>query len=550
MRIGNPIARWRQRQLVRDLASQIGRVEAYLEERETPIHSAGSPILFFNASTRLHRLSLNAAFGLLASWALRAERVPIVHLVCEAGMWPCVLGTDRRDPRTRPPCSPCQSLSGVLFPSDLVTSLPLDRGIHRQVMDELAGKSLQDLVAWKYRGRPLGELCLPSVRWILRRHHLPDSEPVRSVYRGYLASAASLSVELATALSRLAPRAIALFNGIFYPEALAREIAREFAIPVVTHEVGLAPNSAFFTRGEASFRETPIVVGSRLGEEEDRELDRYLEDRFRGSFTMAGIRFWKRMEAIPEWLQEKRRQFRQTVAVFTNVVFDTSQVHANTIFVDMFAWLDLLVEVVERHPETLFVFRAHPDEDRPGKESQESVAAWFGRSSLPACRNAVFVEPKRPISSYELVRTAKLVLVYNSSVGLEASVLGVPVLCAGKARYTQVPSVFLAQDRGEYFRHLERFLEAERIEVPLEFRQTARAFLHAELFEASLDLSEFVEPLAEFPGMVALRRFEPERLLHSRPLEQIRSGFVDDAPFLLTQRSPSESGERLAKGAT
>ena len=549
MRIGNPIARWRQRRLLRDLALQIGRVEAYLGEREAPIRAVGPPILFFNASTRIHRLSLNAAFGLLASWALRADRVPIAFLVCEEGMWPCVLGTDRRNPRTRPPCSPCRSLSGVLFPKDLVTPLHLDRGVHRQVLDELAGKALKDLVAWKYRGRPLGELCLPSVRWILRRQHLPDTEPVRSVYRGYLASAASLSVELESALSRLAPRALALFNGIFYPEALAREIAREFAVPVVTHEVGLAPNSAFFTRGEASFRETPIVAGSRLGEEEDRELDRYLEDRFRGSFSMAGIRFWKSMEAIPEWLEERQRQSRQTVVVFTNVVFDTSQVHANSIFGDMFAWLELLAETVARHPETLFVFRAHPDEDRPGKESQESVAAWFERSSLPARRNAVFVEPKRPISSYELIRASKLVLVYNSSVGLEASVLGVPVLCAGRARYTQVPSVFLARDRDDYYRQLEQFLETERIEMPPEFQQNARAFLHTELFEASLDLSEFVEPLTGFPGMVALRRFEPERLLHSRPLQQIRSGFVDNAPFLLTQGFPSESWEGGGSGA-
>jgi hypothetical protein len=90
---------------------------------------------------------------------------------------------------------------------------------------------------------------------------------------------------------------------------------------------------------------------------------------------------------------------------------------------------------------------------------------------------------------------------------------------------------------------LEEFLEAERIEVPPGFRKTARSFLYGELFEASLDLSEFIDPLAGFPGMVAFRQFEPERLVHSRPLDQIRKGFVDNSPFLLKVGSLSESGE-------
>jgi hypothetical protein len=372
---------------------------------------------------------------------------------------------------------------------------------------------------------------------------------VASIYRHYLASAASLSLELEAAFDRLSPSALALFNGTFYPEALARIIARERAIPVVTHEVGLASISAFFTRGEATFRQASLQDRLRLNEEENRRLDRYLEERFRGSFSMAGIRFWERMESIPDWLLEARRRFRDTVAVFTNVVFDTSQIHANHIFDDMFEWLDDLAATVDRHPETLFVFRAHPDEDRPGKESQESVERWFRASTLASRPNAVLIEPAQPVSSYDLVRQSKFVLVYSSSVGLEASVLGVPVLCAGRARYTQVASVFRADSRAEYAALLERFLREEEIEVPTGFRETARAFLYTELFEESLDLSQFLEPMADAPGMVEFRRFSPETLLTSRPLQQIRRGFVDGEPFALRAGLEEETDQRDPTGA-
>ena len=59
---------------------------------------------------------------------------------------------------------------------------------------------------------------------------------------------------------------------------------------------------------------------------------------------------------------------------------------------DMFDWLDMALEVIRQHPETLFVIRAHPDELRVRKASRETVAAWVEASgaesmSPPAIAN-------------------------------------------------------------------------------------------------------------------------------------------------------------------
>ncbi len=54
-----------------------------------------------------------------------------------------------------------------------------------------------------------------------------------------------------------------------------------------------------------------------------------------------------------------------------------------SIFPDMFNWLDSLLDVFKKHPKTLFVIRAHPDETRPGKTSQETVADWAATSKHP-----------------------------------------------------------------------------------------------------------------------------------------------------------------------
>lgn len=516
----------------RDLSSQLNQVERYLGE--VPRSPADvQPVIFFNASTRIRHLSLNGAFSLLASWGLRTQGDPVRYVMCQHAMSQCVLGAVRYRPLTDPPCRSCTGYSQRLFPSGDVVPLNLDRTTAGQIEKELIDYELRDLKAWTINGLDLGEICLPSVRWVLRRHHLSDDEETRELYRRYLASAASLVGRFERMFSRLKPRAVVVFNGLTYPEAVARAVAKRSGIRAVTHEVGLLPNSAFFSHQEATFREVLVPEHAQLTSEQDARLDSYLQDRHRGKFSMAGIQFWPSMHQLPDAIGSAVDNGRKLVTVFTNVVFDTSQVHANVLFDDMFDWLDSLVDVFGRHSGTLFVIRAHPDEDRPGKASRESVADWVSTSGVIQRSNVFFLAPSDYASSYELIRRSRLVLVYSSSIGLEASIEGTPVLCAGRARYTQNSSVILPTSRTGYFEELERLLSADEIGWPSTRVDTARAFLFAELFRASLDLSEFLRPYPEAPGMVLFKDFRPERLASHPALGVVRRGIMDGTPFLL-----------------
>ncbi len=515
------------------LRRQIGRVEGFLRGPGEARGAEESPVLFFNASTRIQHPSLNAAYSLLASWAVRAGGAPVRYLVCDHGMDLCILGTKRDDLTAPPPCRPCLRRSASLFPSDLRVSLPYEPSAGEGARREVSRMRLRELVDWEHGGLPLGRLCLPGLRWALRRNRLPDDEATVGLFRRYLVSAASLACRLEETLRARRPRSLVVFNGILYPEAIAREVAMRQGIPVVTHEVGLRPFSAFFSHQHATFREIEFAPGEQLSVEEEKRLDDYLSARFRGEFTMAGIRFWPEMKDLPEDLLERIGRHRQTVTVFTNVIFDTSQVHANTVFPDMFAWLEALRAEIVRQRGTLFVIRAHPDEDRPGKASRETVARWLEESGLRASPNVAFFGPSEYVSSYDLIRQAKLVLVYNSSIGLEASILGAPVLCAGRARYTQVPTVFFPSTPEEYVRELRALLAMERIPVPPEYGANARAFLFYELYRASLDLEPFLQPYPAVPGMVTFSSFEPQALLSSRELGAVRSGILDGSPFVL-----------------
>ncbi len=518
-----------------ELKAQIARVEGFLAERAGLSGDGEQPVLFFNASTRIHRLSINGAFGMLAAWALRARGVPVKYLACARGMAQCMLGTNRQDYDAPPPCDWCTKFSSLLFPRRHLVPLLFDQELGSQLSGALEGKSLDELIAWQHAGLRLGELTIPSLRWALRRHHLPDEPGVRRLFRRYLLSAASVAARFRGILRQHQPRALVVFNGISFPEAVARAVALERDIPVITHEVGLRPYSAFFSHGHATFRALDLPADFELDEAEEARLQAYLDQRFQGRFTMAGIRFWPEMEPLPVELQSRIDAHRQMVPIFTNVIFDTSQVHANVVFEHMFAWLEALRPVMRAHPETLFVLRAHPDEDRPGKESRESVAQWVRAVGLLQEPNVVFIPPAEAISSYELIRRAKFVLVYNSSIGLEASIMGAAVLCAGRGRYTQLPTVYFPPTRQAYFEQLEDMLAAEKVQPPPEFARNARRFLSYELYNASLDLAEFMKPYPRQAGMVLFAQFDPRRLLESPALEVISRGILEREPFLIAR---------------
>jgi len=529
-----------KRGLVRRLNNlKIARMARRVAQQEP--QSSDAPVVFFKASTGIDDLSWNSGFHLLASWALRLKGIPVAYFACHSGMSKCVLGTNRDNPQKTPPCKSCIYQSQTSY-AGVPVSATANSQVHwfdyqqdSQLAKAIENLSLQELMTFEWQNIPLGMLCLPGLRWILRIHHLNDDENTRYLLREYILSAWNVAQKFTDFLDHTQPRAVIVFNGQFFPEATARYIAQKRGIRVITHEVGLQPASAFFTDGEATAYPIHIPDDFELNDEQNAKLDAYLAKRFQGDFTMAGIKFWAEMKGLDESFLQKAEGFKQIVPIFTNVIFDTSQPHANTVFEDMFDWLDMALDVIKGHPETLFVIRAHPDELRVRKASRETVAGWVEARQVTDLPNVIFVDSNENLSSYELIQKSKFVMVYNSTIGLEASIMGTPVLCAGKARFTQYPTVFFPQTVDEIRRKLKEFLDAGKIEVPAEFKRNARQFLYYQLFRTSLPFGDFLEPSVR-TTQTRLKSFELHELLESNAVKAILNGVLDGGDFLLKEK--------------
>ncbi len=493
----------------------------YILARRFAAHSHPSPdarpVVFFNASARLSGLSQNAAFSLITSWATRLAGAPVMHFVCKAGMSRCVLGADQDHPQQLPPCAMCIRQSTINYSGADVRAFSYQRDemlasmLEKLTLAELVGYEQPLSATWlagseSTASLPLGALILPSLSWRMRRQSLQDDDSTRFLCREFLLSAWNVAREFHALLESVKPQSAILFNGLQFPEAVAAWLCRRNDVRLITHETSFQPLSAFFLEGEVTTYSIPLLEGE-LTPEQDALVDADLQKRREGDFIMAGVKFWKGMQGVPYEMAQKAGSFKQVVAIFTNIIFDTSLVLANSVFMDMFSWLDELLPVIRGHPETLFVLRAHPDEDRPGKASRESVAMWVGKNHVADLANVIFIPPQETISSYELARFSKFVLTYNSTIGIEITLTGKPVLCAGRASFTDHATAWFEPDKQAYFRRLELFAGCR------EFRGSSRAYPEC---PSLLVLSQlpFYSSLWIFPGVHCPDRLcPPEKIL-------------------------------------
>lgn len=492
------------------------------------------PVVFFNASTRIRGHSQNAAFSLLVSWAVRLSGVRVIHFICWSGMSHCVLGTDQDAPERAMPCKLCIRQSKVNITGAEVRSFTYQQD--NDLAAVLQTLSLAELLRYEqplpeFGGSlPLGKLVLPSLRWRLRLQTLGDDQMTRLICREFMLSAWNVMRKFSVLLEKVKPQAVVLFNGIHFPEATAAWLCRQRGVRVITHESGFQPFSGYFVEGDVT--KYPISIPDvDLTPEQNARLDVDLQKRWQGDFSMAGIQFWSEMHGLPEELVQKAARFKQVAAVFTNVIFDTTQIHANTVFADMFVWLDTLLEVFKAHPETFFVLRAHPDEARQGKTSRESVAMWFEQKAM-AFPNVAFIPPQERISSYELIRLSKFVLTYNSQIGLEAILMGVPALGAAHAPFVDYGTVFFERDREAYLQRLESFLTASRLEIPEEALRRTRLFMYYRYYRFSLPFGEFIESTAP-SGYVRLKKFSWKALQKSPTALALLDGLLHGKRFEL-----------------
>lgn len=426
------------------------------------IPANGKRVLFFT----MHGWSIHVAWESVIALALRLRGVEPLFFLCGGGLPQC----DSKHPYL-PIVNYAQCYNCMKWGYGILDALRLRYILLKEVLKPVEGRKAEETVASLRRedfaafssdGVPISEFIRPSLsRALGRGHEWPDRIDT-GIHRGFLVSAAKMLIAVRRLLEEMEPDAIVMTNGLFFAEQLMFEEALRQGIPVITYEKGKHLNHIVMARNRpvvryemdedwSSWRDRPLTS------EEDRSLDESMTSRQEGKVGNEPL--WASMTSGREDLLKRLSldPARPIISLFTNVAWDTSVYGREGAFPNMLSWVVETIRYFADHPTLQLAVRVHPAEVRlPGQLSRPQITPEIQHIFPELPPNVRLVPPGDDVSSYTLVGLSQALLVYTSTIGLEAAVEGKPVLMAGRVHYAGRGFTFDAGSPEDYRNLLTR----------------------------------------------------------------------------------------------
>lgn len=356
------------------------------------------------------------------------------------------------------------------------------------VLDDLVGEqereeisdlvnSAPDLDAFEIEGIRPAEHVVRSTLWVARSGLAGRTIHERVEFREFIESAAIATRAFARLLDRDQPASIVMVSGLFFAESAMLALAKQRDIRVVTYDISGKPGTIFVSDDvPASFLDVQERWDARASLGPTAMERKRIEDDVAARLEGSDASLWSAFDASTKPLPSPKGVTR--LAAFTNVSFDTAVVLRDIGYGDMFEWLEHIVSWASMQPNVELDVRAHPAETRiRGFESSDLAIDFLTERFPDLPPNIRFHGPESTIDSYALIQASTAVLVYSSTIGFEAALLGQPVLVSADVHY-----------RGKGFTydvtgadHLEELLSEPR-RLTLGAEQHDRALAYAQVF--------------------------------------------------------------------
>ena len=151
---------------------------------------------------------------------------------------------------------------------------------------------------------------------------------------------------------------------------------------------------------------------------------------------------------------------RCDVLIPMNIRWDSAALGRQRLFASVEENIAAVLEWAARKPGVTFCIRQHPSERRDhlrGSDNWEGLVARFGHMG----ERVRWIGAADAVSTYDLIRAAKVVLPHTSTVGIEAAMMGRPVVLATRVYYDGFSFVWNPGTREEFFALLEKALGGE-----------------------------------------------------------------------------------------
>lgn len=294
-------------------------------------------------------------------------------------------------------------------------------------------------------------------------------------------------------------------GGLYGLSAAYLAVARQLGIGVSTYDsdVGML----MLSHHGAATHHADIPQSLALLETELRARP----ERETAIIEAASAELGKRRAGISDYQFQKvaasdRADGDHNILVPLNLRWDSAALSRQRLFPSVAEWLTQLVRWTERTPDARLCIRQHPAERFPETRGSDDLGALL-RAAGAERESVRFVAADDAVSTYDLLRTARVVLPFSSTLGVEATMLGIPVVTSTNCYYAPLGFVWDALTVSEYF---SRISEALVGQLAVSDAARRRAALVYHLTQTHALMKTFFTPLPlDFPKWTA---FSPHAL--------------------------------------
>lgn len=403
--------------------------------------------------------------------ALKAEGKQIVSVLCGGFMEACdiqSLGSNKQNNPTL--CADCRLRNQLFHKQDDTSVIYLDQYVDKAALAPVFAQidglnTIEALRGFEYGGLPIGRItrlsvCRYHLRLRLDESHVP-------VYKRYLRSAVMLHQAFSKLLDTFEFERFLIFNGRYVTFNVPLKLVEQRGIPFASYEFSeqdrlfLVKNDVSVMWNDVNEKFAHWLKTAESVPDLQAEVEKFMNVRK------------QRVVANYLDLDQSFEMGDVDLVAFTNVVWDSAAFERDTLFTNQYEWITEIIEFARKNPDLKVAVRIHPAETNTlYNKTRERFSDFLANSNLDIPPNVVVIHPEDRRNSYGLMRKAKVVTAYTSSIGLEAALEGKAVVIAGWSHYAREKVTLNPKTAVEYFEVLGKHARGQGTFKPdVEFAQ-------------------------------------------------------------------------------
>jgi hypothetical protein len=258
------------------------------------------------------------------------------------------------------------------------------------------------------------------------------------------------------------PDVVVVPNGTVQEFGIVYRVARYLKIPAVTYEFSDQRETCWLGLNQEIMRQDTSAMWNAeqevpLSAEQSRRIQTLFESRRKARVNENFTRTWQNLPAqgAQSVKEELKLDDRPVILLATNVLGDSLTLGRQVFSKTMAEWVSRTILYFIGRPDIQLVIRIHPGEILTREYSMVDVV----RQTLPELPEYIHViHPEEKINTYDLIDISDLGLVYTTTVGLEMSLKGIPVIVSGNTHYRGRGFTFDPDSWVDYFKILSSIL--------------------------------------------------------------------------------------------